>query len=168
MGPREGQPVSGDSAARATDLVRRAAKLEAYAQRVRIRAHELLVEADDLRRLVRPILPTLDQLEGIPIAVEHIHAGRESESHLGDPCAPGPNPYAVTWADTSDAGRIGVRHLSPLGSATNGGRLWRFTDAEVESILATVRGSGGVILDHWTHDEGLSVRISREPGIPGA
>lgn len=170
MGPRTGQPVSGDSAARAVDLVKRAAKLEAFGHRILARSRELLVEADDLRRVVRPILPTVDQLEGIEVAVERIHSGAKSESHLGDACAPGPNAYAVKWSDSHSRGgsgcRISVAHLSPMDH--RGGRLWRFTDPELESILATIRGAGGVILDHWTHDEGVSVIVGREPGLPGA
>lgn len=158
--------MSGDSAARATDLVKRAAKLEAFGHRVLARSRELLVEADELRRTVRPILPTLDQLAGIEEAVEHIHAGDKSESHLGDPCAPGPNRYAVGWANGHGMRRIQVAHLAPMDH--RGGRLWAFTDPEVESILATVRGAGGVIVHHWPHDEGLSVVIAAEPGLPGA
>lgn len=156
--------MSGDSAARAIDLVKRAAKLEAFAHRILARSRDLNVEADELRRTVRPILPTVDQLEGIPIAVERIHSGAKSESHHGDECAPGPLPRSVTWSSGHGGPRrVMVDHLSPMDH--RGGRLWAFTDAEVESILATVRGAGGVILHHWTHDHGISVEIALEPGI---
>lgn len=144
------------------ELLEQATDAEERGDRLKARAIELRRQADELVRQERPILPTLDQLEGIVAAVERITSGETPASHLGDPCAPGEIPYAVAWARDF----LIVRDLAPWSSVRGSGKLWRFTDPEVDSILGAVRQAGGAVVEWWLHESGISVRIAPEPALP--
>ena len=141
------------------ELLEQADALDAQASDLRARAQGLRREADRLFLQARPTFPTPEHVEGIAAAVALILGGAVAESHHGDPCAPGPNKYAVTWQDV--ARRISVRHGSGLTSTRDGHRLWRFSPGEIEALLAVVREAGAEPVDHWSHDEGVSILIRR-------
>lgn len=143
-------------------LLEEAQQTEERGYKALARAAELRRQADDLIRQERPIMPTLDMLEGIVHAVELATSGQDSKSHHGDPCAPGEIPYVVVWS----RGWLSVRDLAPYESTRAGNKLWRFEDAEVEAILAAVQAAGGAVQTWWRHHDGISVRIAELPALP--
>lgn len=149
----------------ADTLLSRADALEQQAYALQRQARDLRREADQVRlEHERPSsFPTSSQRIGIDAAIDRWRDGYKPESRHGDPMGPPSHPYAVTLGEVRGAGWLSIRHGSPIAAAGGGGRLWRFTDADVQEILDVIAAHGVAILDHWTHDQGVSVRIKELP-----
>ncbi len=113
---------------------------------------------DAMRVEARPVFPTADQLKGIDVALDRIERGVKPKSHHGEHTS-----YPVTVDGAR--GWLSVNDLAPY-SMNRGGKLWGFTDDEVEVFLTIFRDLGWVVEKSWRHVSGLSIVI-RPAGTPG-
>lgn len=101
----------------------------------------------------KPTFPTAEQRADIRLAIEAIRADVVPSSHHGDRVGAGTVSVAANrhW--------LSISHGAEIVWQGSGGRYWRFTDSDVEALLDVVRAEGVDIVNHWTHDTGLSVVV---------
>lgn len=137
-------------------MLARADALEQFAYKVNATVRRIRERADVVALRDRPTYPTANQREQIPAAVALALSGRKPSSHRGD------RVDGVDWPDSEVVWTqrwLSIHHRAPFSGRRTGGKLWSFTEDDVAALLALVREAGGDPVDHWTHDNGLSVRI---------
>lgn len=129
---------------------------------------ELQDKIDALRLEHRPTYPTEAQRKGIERGLELITAGVKAKSHLGDPCGPEDELYAVSYrygpgfVQANIAGNGGVLYVNDRAprSRRNGNKLWSFTDDDLAAIFLEIENHGFHVSQFWTHGEGVSIVVA--------
>lgn len=119
---------------------------------------EIADEINRRRAARKPTFPTQGQREGLVEAARQIRERQQGKCIHGDPVGPPDDPNAVKV----DGARpwLAVAHGAPMTFRGGGGRLWGFTDEDVEALLAIIRDLiDDEIADWWRHDYGVSVRF---------
>ena len=101
----------------------------------------------------KPNFPTPGHIDGIKNAIHLIREGARQKDRHGDSC----DPEKEGWVKVETSRRwMSVEHKAPLGFQTGGGRLWGFTDEDLDAFREIIEGSGADIFDWWKHDLGVS------------
>lgn len=158
------------------DLTERLAMIQREREALRVEERGINESIDSLLMKQRPTFPTEHHKTGIIEAARRIKYGIQSNSHHGDPCAPegegddeyfrtnrAKHSYDVTCELRSRPdyhfGRIAINHRSPFSKTRTGSKVWGFTDYEIDVLLSLIKAEGVTIVDHWHHDQGISVLV---------
>lgn len=114
----------------------------------------------------RPEYPTKFQLDALPEAARRIKAGESSRSIHGDPINVDTSkpwidhePFIELAGPRSGSYVIFFRQKSPLRPSGGGGRLWRASESEVESMVASVLAADIHVVSFWTADDTVSIEV---------
>lgn len=107
---------------------------------------------DDFELRNRPKFPTTAQRIALEAAVEDVKDGFAPPSHLGRHVDAGVVAHG-------EKGFISIDADAPYGRFANG-RLWDFTDEEVNEIISHVVRLGVNVKEFWMHERGLSMTVA--------
>lgn len=113
----------------------------------------LVADIQAEQRTAKPAFPTDEQRAGVREAARRIRLAEAPASHHGDPC--------LTYAVKVDGARgwLSIGHGAGLIFGGDGGRVWWFTEQDVDALLDLVRAAGLEPVYHWTHDTGVSIEV---------
>jgi hypothetical protein len=146
-------PHAGDTE-EIKDLGSRARDIDSAISVLRRTLAEVETQIGEARIALRPTFPTERQRELLGYAARNIKDGTKSKSHLGDPALDGDYTVVVDGA----RGWISVRDLAPT-NPRNGYRCWEFTEADVAAFAAILVEEGLDMVDHWFHQDGVSIVV---------
>lgn len=127
----------------------RHAREEAERARASLRAAQLNRDEFELRQ--RPTYPTTEIRLALEAALEDVRNGHDPGTSQGRRFGSGVTAHG-SWR------YIWVDARAPHGEASNG-RLWNFTEGEVDEMIAHIQQFGGRVLKHWKTEMGHAFQV---------
>ena len=112
---------------------------------------ELQVALDNFERRHRPAFPTTEQRLSLEQAVEYVKAKHKPKSHLGE-------SIKGILDVHGEQGFISLNSAAPHARASNG-RLWNFTEAEIQRVRDHLKAFGATIVTDWSHEKGHAFQL---------
>ena len=131
----------------------RNAREDADRARDSLRSAQLARDEFELRQ--RPTYPTTELRLGLEAALLDVVDAHDPGSNQGRQLGGGVSVHG-RW------GYIWVNAQAPYGEASNG-RLWNFTDGEVQEMIEHIERHGGNVTQQWQHESGHTfvVRVAK-------